>query len=240
MHQDRAQANQSPSTEHWLGTDDYGRDVFARFTYGGRWSILTGTVVTCVVLAVGWIVGGLAGYLGGWVDQTLMRITEVFLGLPWLYLLLALRATMPLDLRPQTSMLAMMLLIAGISWPRPARLVRGQVLSLKEQGYVEAATGFGVPRWKVFVRHVAPGTIGLLVTQALVLLPGFILADVAISFLGLGTVDPDPSWGALLIPLKQAWILQQEWWRVLPALLMLPFFMSFTWLAHSLSKKYTK
>lgn len=237
MAQDREHAGNPPSSHHWLGTDDYGRDVFARFCHGGRWSILSGAVVTCIVLAIGWLVGGVAGYRGGWADQILMRVTEVFLVLPWLYLLIALRATLPLDLRPRTAMLLMLLLIAGISWPRPARLVRGLVMSLREQGYVEAAVGFGVPHWKVFLHHVAPGTFGLLATQALILLPGFVLADVAISFLGLGTAEPDPSWGALLIPLKHAWMLQQEWWRVLPALLMLPFFASFAWAANAYGRK---
>jgi peptide/nickel transport system permease protein len=120
----------------------------------------------------------------------------------------------------------MMALIAAVSWARPARLVRGVVLSLGERGYVQAARGFGVPPWTIFRRHVLPGTWGLLAAQTLVLFPRFVLAEVTLSFLGLGVGEPDPNWGGLILGLKQAYLLREQWWRLLPAGLMMPLFLS--------------
>ena len=237
LEQHREIANQAPAAGHWLGTDEYGRDVFSRFLSGGRWSVVTGGAATVVVLVLGWTFGGAAGYIGGWVDRAIMGLVELQLVLPWLYLLLAVRALLPLRAAPRTAFIILLLLIALVSWARPARLVRGMVLSLKERGYVEPARGFGVPPWKIFVRHILPGTYGLLATQALLLFPRLVLAEVTLSFLGLGAGEPDPSWGALLIPLKQAWLLHQEWWRALPALLMLPFFLGFAWAVRSIEDR---
>ena len=239
LEQRRDLAGAAPGVHHWLGTDDYGRDVFSRFLYGGRWSILTGAAATLLVLLLSWILGGLAGYFGGWVDQLVMRVAEVFLVLPWLYLLLAARSLLPLSLEPRAAFLAMLLLVALVSWARPARLVRGLVLSIKERAYVEAARGFGVPGWTILLHHILPDTQALLVTQALILLPRFVLAEVTLSFLGLGTGEPDPSWGALLIPLKQAWMLSSEWWRVLPAMIMVPLFVGFAVAARRAERRST-
>ncbi len=222
--QHRELANLVPGAQHWMGTDDFGRDIWSRFLSGGSWSILAGAGATGLVLLLGWTIGGLAGYFGGWVDQLTMRVAELFLVLPWIYLLLGVRALLPLDLSPRVALGLMLLLIGLLSWARPARLVRGVVLSLREAGPVQAARGFGVSGPAIFVRHILPGTWDLLATQALILLPRFVLAEVTLSFLGLGLGEPDPSWGALLVPLKQAWRLDQHWWRTLPALFMLPFF----------------
>src|ERR1017187_5617340 len=120
----------------------------------------------------------------------------------------------------------MLTLIALVSWARPARLVRGLVLSLSERGYVEAAQGFGVPGFRIFLRHVLPGTLGLLAVQTLVLFPRFVLAEVTLSFLGLGVGEPEPSWGGLILGLKQAYLLHEQWWRLLPVGLMAPLFIS--------------
>lgn len=235
--QQREFANLAPGAGHWMGTDDFGRDVWSRFLAGGSWSILVGAGATALVLLLGWGIGGAAGYFGGWVDQFLMRLAEVFLVLPWVYLLLGVRALLPLHLPPRAAFGAVLLLIGAVSWARPARLVRGLVLSLKERGPAAAARGFGVPGGVVFLRHIFPGTWGLLATQALTLLPRFVLAEVTLSFLGLGVGEPDPSWGALLAPLKQAWLLEQQWWRIVPAAAMLPFFVGFAVAARSLAAR---
>ncbi len=229
--QQRELANLAPTAQHWLGTDDYGRDVASRFLAGASWSILVGAAATALVLAIAWLIGGAAGFLGGWVDQLAMRLADLFLVLPWFYLLLGLRSLLPLSLPPRPAFALLLLTIALVSWARPARLVRGLVLTAKEAGYVHAARGFGVPAPVIFFRHVLPATFDLLATQALILLPRFILAEVSLSFLGLGLGEPDPSWGALLVPLKQAWMLDQQWWRLLPALCMMPVFIGFAALA---------
>jgi peptide/nickel transport system permease protein len=234
--QQRELANLGPGAGHWMGTDDYGRDVFSRFLAGGQWSMLAGAGATLLVLLLGWTIGGAAGYFGGWVDAVLMRLAEVFLVVPWVYLLLGARALLPLHLPPRTAFGVVLLLIAAVSWARPARLVRGVVLSLRERGPVAAARGFGVPGPVIFWRHILPGTWELLAAQALVLLPRFVLAEVTLSFLGMGLGEPDPSWGALLAPLKQAWLVEQQWWRILPAVAMAPFFAIFALVGRGFSR----
>ena len=225
IEQHRDIANSGPSTAHWLGTDDYGRDVFSRFLAGASWSILTGIAATSFVLVIGWTLGGIAGFHGGWADQVFMRLAEFFLALPWLYMLIGLRAVLPLSMKPRTAVASMFFLMAMVSWARPARLVRGVVLTLSQRGYVEAARGFGVPEWRIFLRHVLPGTYGLAAAQALILFPRFVLAEVTLSFLGLGVGEPDPSWGGLILGLKQAYLLPEQWWRILPVVLMIPLFL---------------
>jgi len=224
LEQQRVLASAAPNAAHWLGTDDYGRDVLSRFLAGASWSIVTGVMSTAVVLLLGWAAGGLAGFRGGWLDNLIMRLSEVFLSVPWLYVLIGLRAVLPLNMKPRAAVASMLFVIALVSWARPARLVRGLVLSLSERGYVEAARGFGVAGWRVFLRHVLPGTYGLLIAQALVIFPRFVLAEVTLSFLGLGVGQPDPSWGELILGLKQAYLLPEQWWRVLPVCLMFPLF----------------
>lgn len=226
IQQNREMANHAPNSSHWLGTDDYGRDVLSRFLAGANWSILSGGAATLLVLILGWTAGGLAGLRGGWVDGAAMRLGEVFLSVPWLYALIGLRAALPLELKPRTAAASLLFAIALISWARPARLVRGLVLSLSQRGYVQAARGFGVPEWKILIRHILPGTYALLAAQALVLFPRFVLAEVTLSFLGLGAGQPEPSWGELILGLKQAYLLHAQWWRLLPVCLMLPLFIA--------------
>ena len=236
--QDRTAADSAPSVHHWLGTDEYGRDLAARFFYGGRWSILTGAAATLLALALGWITGGAAGLLGGSTDLIVMMISEWFLAVPWLYLLVAARAAMPLELDSRTAAFAIVLLIAVINWARPARLARGLVLSISRKGYVEAAHGFGVPVWRIFAWHILPGTAGVLLAQALVLLPRFVIAELTLSFLGLGAAEPHPSWGSLILPLKQIYLLDDRWWTVLPTLFMVPFFVCVSMAGRALEKRY--
>jgi peptide/nickel transport system permease protein len=226
LEQHREIANAAPSGLHWLGTDDYGRDVLSRFLAGANWSVLAGALATAVTLLIGWTAGGVAGFNGGWIDQILMRVGDLVLSLPWLYVLIGLRAVLPLSMKPRTAVATMLTLIALVSWARPARLVRGLVLSLSQRGYVEAAQGFGVSGFRIFLRHVLPGTLGLLAVQTLVLFPRFVLAEVTLSFLGLGVGEPDPSWGGLILGLRQAYLLREQWWRLLPVCLMAPLFLS--------------
>jgi len=233
-------ANTAPSTLHWLGADDYGRDILSRFLAGGSWSILSGISATALVLILGWSAGGLAGFRPGWPDHIIMRLAELMLSLPWLYVLIGLRAVLPLSTKPRTAVALMLLVIALVSWARPARLVRGLVLSLSQRGYVEAARGFGVPGWRIFFRHILPGTLGVLGAQALVLFPRFVLAEVTLSYLGLGVGEPEPSWGALIVGLKQAYLLREQWWRLLPVCLMLPLFVSCALSARALAERYRR
>ncbi len=236
--QDRAMADSPPGAHHWMGTDDYGRDLASRFLYGGRWSVFAGAAATVLALSAGWTLGGAAGFIGGRADQSIMLVSEWFLALPWLYLLIAARAVMPLDLPSRTAMLAVIFLIALVNWARPARLARGLVLSLSQKGYVDAARGFGVPGATIFIRHILPGTGQVFLAQMLTLLPRFVLAEVTLSFLGLGVSEPNPSWGALIVPLKQVYLLPQQWWKVIPTLLMIPFFVNFALVARQVESRF--
>jgi peptide/nickel transport system permease protein len=188
------------------------------------------------VLLTGWALGGAAGYLQGAVDSAVIALAEIFLTVPWLFLLLAVRAALPLGLPPRLAFLTLVLLIALTSWARPALLVRALVLSLSAKGYVTAALALGVPRWRVFLRHILPATAGLFLTQAVLLVPRFVLAEVTLTYLGLGS-GLEASWGALLLPLKQFYLLESQWWKGLPALLMIPFFVGMAVVAVEFEKR---
>jgi peptide/nickel transport system permease protein len=217
-----------------MGTDAYGRDQLSRTLYGGQISLLAGLLATIVSLLLGTAVGLIAGFYGGWMDDGLMRLAELFLALPWLYLLFAVRALLPLSISPQRAFLMIIAVIGVIGWVRPARLVRGIVLSAKERKYVLAARGFGASDFYLVRRHLLPQTYGVLVTQATLLVPQFILAEVTLSFLGLGIAEPVPSWGNLLASLQQYHVMVSYWWMFLPAIALALVFMSYFAVANAL------
>jgi peptide/nickel transport system permease protein len=163
-----------------------------------------------------------------------MRTSEIFAALPWLYLLLALRAFLPLHMSPAETFLLLITVIGVLGWSRPARLARGIVLSAKERNYVVAARGFGATEWYLLRRHVLPQTRAVILTQAAVLIPQYILAEVTLSFLGLGVADPVPSWGNMLSALQQYSVLASYWWMIIPGFLLVPVFLSYHVLAQSL------
>lgn len=222
--QDRAMLSHAPDVRHWLGTDQYGRDVWSRFLAGGSWSLLTGLGATSLILVLSLAIGGFAGWRGGWVDRLLMYTGDLFLSLPWLYVLIGLRAVMPLDMAPRKAEALMLLAIAMVSWARPARLVRGVVAAEISRGYVIAARGFGRPAWRIFTDHVLGALWNTLLAQGLTLLPRFVLAEVTLAFLGLGASGAEASWGELILPLQDPYLLTSQWWRILPLLLMMPLF----------------
>jgi len=220
-----------------LGTDAYGRDQFSRLLYGGQISLLAGILGAGCTLFIGLFVGSVAGYFGGWRDDVLMRVAELFLALPWLYLLFALRAFLPLSVSPLKAFFLIVVVIGGVGWARPARLVRGVVLSAKERDFVRAARGFGATDSYLLRRHILPETSSVLLTQAAILVPQYVLAEMTLSFLGLGIPEPVPSWGNLLSNLQQYSVLVSYWWMYLPALAMVPFFLGYLGLASSLQER---
>ncbi len=205
-----------------LGTDAFGRDQFSRIVHGGRISLAAGLLATLFTLALGTLLGSLAGFYGGWCDAVLMRLAELFLALPWLYLLLAVRAFLPLSLSPGSTFLLLVGVISVVGWARPARLIRGIVLSAKEREYVYAARGFGASDAYLMIRHILPQARGAILTQASLLIPQYILAEVTLSFLGLGVGEPAASWGSMLAPVREIAVLSAYWWMALPALVLLP------------------
>jgi peptide/nickel transport system permease protein len=219
-----------------LGSDGYGRDQLARILYGGQVSLLAGWLGAGITLSLGLGVGAVAGYYGGWRDEILMRLAELFLALPWLYLLFGLRAFLPLSVSPLEAFLLIVVVSGTVGWARPARLVRGVVLSAKQRDFVRAARGFGASDSYLFRRHILPETSSLLLTQATILVPQFVLAEMTLSFLGLGVPEPVASWGNLLANLQQYSVLMSYWWMYLPALAMVPFFMTYLGLASALQE----
>lgn len=178
--------------------------------------------------------GTAAGFYGGWTDAMLMRFAELFLALPWLYLLFALRAFLPLTVRPLEAFLLVVAVLGAVGWARPARLVRGVVLSIRQRDFIRAARGFGATNGYVLRRHVLPETASVLLTQATILVPQFVVAEMTLSFLGLGVPEPVPSWGNLLAVLQQYSVLISYWWMYLPAIVCVPFFVGYLGLANAL------
>lgn len=219
-----------------LGTDGYGRDQLSRILYGGQVSLLAGLLGAGITLLLAFVIGSVAGYYAGWRDGLLMRLAEVFLCLPWLYLLLGLRAFLPLDVDPLAAFRLVVVVIAIVGWARPARLVRGVVLSAKQRDFVRAARGFGASDAYLFRRHVFPAVLSVLLTQAALLIPQFVLAEMTLSFLGLGVPEPIASWGNLLANLQQYSVLASCWWMYLPALAIFPFFLGYLGLASTMQR----
>ena len=209
------------------GTDAYGRDQFSRFLYGGRISLFAGLMATVISLSLGTLFGGIAGFYGRWVDELIMRTAEIFLAVPWLYLLFAVRAFLPLEITPNAIFLLLITVMGAIGWARPARLIRGVVLSAKEREYVLAAKGFGASDIYLMRRHVLPQALSVALTQATLLIPRYVLAEVVLSFFGLGVSEPAPSWGNLLANLRQYEVLELYWWMFLPVLGLVPIFLAY-------------
>ncbi|HTX76513.1 MAG TPA: ABC transporter permease [Terracidiphilus sp.] len=184
---------QSPTAAHWAGTDELGRDTLSRLVYGARISLSVSLTVVGVSLALGLTFGGLAGYLGGWVDTALTTFAmNTFLALPGILLAIAFAAF----LGPGFSNLVLALAIGG--WAGYARLVRAQVMAVREREYVDAARALGAGGLRIFFRHILPNIAQPILVQAAIGMAGVILAEATLSFLGLGIPAPAPSWGAML------------------------------------------
>ncbi len=207
----------APARLSLLGTDAFGRDVFSRVLHGGRISIAAGLLATLCALLVGMTLGTIAGFFGGLLDRIVMRAADVFMALPWIYLLFAVRAALPLHIDTRATFLMLVAVLGVVDWARPARMIRGIVLSARERTYVRAAEGFGASSGYLLWRHILPHTYSLVLTQASVLIPQYLLAEVALSFLGLGIGEPTASWGGMLGTLQQYHVLTSYWWMLAPA-----------------------
>ena len=224
----------APGRVFLLGTDAYGRDVLSRLLFGGQVALLAAWLAMALALGLAALLGAAAGFYGGAIDALVMRSAEIVLALPWLYLLLAVRAALPLRLSPGATFVSLVAVLGGLGWARPARLVRGIVLSAKERDYVRAARGFGASDLYLLRRHLLPEAAGVLLTQAALLLPHYVLAEVNLSFLGLGTPEPVPSWGSMLASLLRYHVLSSCWWMFSPVLLLVPLFLALDALARAL------
>ena len=203
-------------TLNLLGTDEQARDQFSRLLHGGRISLFIGLVGVAVSFPIGMIVGGISGYFGGWLDAILMRFVEVLMTIPGIYLLVALAAVLPPGLSSSQRFLLIVLITSFISWSGLARVIRGQVLSLKEQEYVQAARALGANPFYIILHHVLPQTASYIIISATLAVPGFIASESVLSLIGLGIQQPDPSWGNLLSLATNASILVLQPWLIWP------------------------
>jgi peptide/nickel transport system permease protein len=220
-----------------MGTDAFGRDQFSRLLYGGQISLFAGLIAAALSLFWGTALATVAGYYGKWADEGIMRFAELFIALPWLYLLFAVRAFLPLHIPPANAFLLLIAVIGLVGWARPARLVRGIVLSAKQSNYVLAAANFGASDFYLMRRHILPQALSVVLTQAALLVPLYILAEVTLSFLGLGVAEPLPSWGNLLASLQQYYVLSSYWWMFLPGLTLVPIFLAYFSLAGAVQER---
>ena len=217
-----------------FGTDGYGRDIFSRLLFGGRISLLAAMVATLLSLLIGVAAGGIAGHFGGAVDAVIMRSSELVLALPWIYLLLAIRGSLPLHVEPTRTLVLLSAVIGAMGWARPARLIRGVVLSARERPFVSAARGFGASEWYLLRRHVLPQTLGVITAQAVTLIPQFVAAEATLSFLGLGIGEPVPSWGNMLSAFQQFQTVSSYWWMAAPLVALVAVSLTYFVLADAL------
>jgi peptide/nickel transport system permease protein len=202
---------EAPSREHPLGTDRLGRDIFARILFGGRTSLSLGFMVVGIAVAIGLPLGATAGFFGGWVDEVIMRITDVFLSFPPLLLAIAVAAALG------PSFINSMLAVSIVWWPWYTRIVRAQTLSIKERAYIEASRGIGVKDFAIITRHILPNVITPVLVQVTIDIGAAILTGAVLSFLGLGVQPPTPDWGKM-VDVGRTYMLVAPWYATFPGL----------------------
>lgn len=216
----REAAGAPPSREHWLGTDEIGRDRFARVLYGTRISLLVAPAAALLSTLMAALVGGLAGYLGGAWSRAAMAVTDLFLSLPWLFLLITVRAVMPLNVSPMVSILVTFLMLGLLGWTSAARVLCASATTLRDSDFVRQARASGVRGARLFWIHVLPNLKPVLYAQFWISIPAFILSEANLGILGLGVAEPMPSWGSLLKELEGIVSVGEEPWKFVPLVLL--------------------
>jgi peptide/nickel transport system permease protein len=217
----------APSSAHWFGTDEVGRDVLTRVVFGARASLMAGVISIGIALSIGVPLGLVAGYLGGFVDALISRLTDAMLACPFLILAIALAAFLGPSLGNA------MIAIGITATPIFVRLTRGQVMAVKVEDYVEAARAVGNPRWRIALVHILPNILPALLVQATLSIAAAIIAEAALSFLGLGQQPPAPSWGSMLNA-AQRFLVNAPWMAIWPGLAIFATVLSFNLLGDGL------
>lgn len=216
-----------PSRQHLLGTDSLGRDILSRIIYGARISLSIGIIAVGIATIVGLILGASAGFYGGFIDVLIMRFLDIMLCFPTFFLILAVVAVM------EPSIFNIMVVIGFTSWMGPARLIRSEILSLKEREFILAETALGASSFRIITRHLLPNAMGPVLVNATLGIAGAILLESGLSFLGLGVQPPTPSWGNMLIEAKST--LGVAWWiTIFPGLAILVTILGFNFIAEGL------
>lgn len=219
--QDREAAGAPPSHQHWLGTDEIGRDRLARVLYGTRISLLLAPAAALLSTLMAALIGGLAGYVGGLWARGAMAITDLFLSLPWLFLLITVRAVLPLNVSPMLSVVVTFLLLGLLGWTSAARVLCTAAGSLRDADFVRQARASGIPGIRLFWIYVLPNLKPVLYAQFWVSIPAFILSEANLGILGLGVAEPLPSWGSLLKELEGLVSVGEEPWKFVPLVLLI-------------------
>ena len=207
-----------PSAKHWLGTDKYGMDMLTRLMYGGRVSLMIGFIVIIIETVLGVILGGIAGYFGGWVDNLIMRLVDIFYCIPSMPIILILGAAMDQQrVEPGKRLIYLMLILGILGWAGIARLVRGQILSLREQEFMTATEACGISAWHRIFRHLIPNVIPQLIVTCTMSLGSTILTEATLSFLGLGVKYPFASWGNIINDVNNAYVMTNYLFIWVPA-----------------------
>lgn len=201
-----------------LGSDNYGRDLFTRILYGGRVSLFIGFIAIFITTAIGLIMGGISGYYGGFIDSVIMRAVEVIMSIPSFYLLLALAAVLPLDLSSAFRFFLIVSILAFQGWAGMARVIRGMVLSVKSEDYIAAAEALGADDKRIILKHILPSTATYVIIRATVAIPGYIIMESGLSFIGLGIQEPSASWGNMLSAAQNITKISDFPWLLLPGL----------------------
>jgi ABC-type dipeptide/oligopeptide/nickel transport system permease subunit len=223
----REAADAAPSRQHWLGTDEVGRDRFARVLYGTRISLLLAPAAALLSTLMAALIGGLAGYLGGLWARTAMAVTDLFLSLPWLFLLITVRALMPLNVSPAFSILVTFLMLGLLGWTSASRVLCATAGSLRDSDFIRQARASGMRGPRLFWIHVIPNLTPVLYAQFWISIPAFILTEANLGVLGLGVTEPMPSWGSLLKELEGLVSIGEEPWKFVPLVLLLVVVTSF-------------
>ena len=208
----------APSREHWLGTDRNGMDMLTRLMYGGRVSLIIGFIVEAISTLLGIIMGGLAGYFGKWVDNLIMRIVDIFYCIPMMPIIIILGAAMDaMSVEPRLRMVYLMLILGFLGWPGMARLIRGQILSLREQEFMTATEAGGIRVSRRIFKHLVPNVIPQIIVSVTMGIGGTIITEASLSFLGLGVKFPFASWGNIINDVNNTFVLQHFWFIWIPA-----------------------
>lgn len=216
-----------PSLEHPFGTDTLGRDVLCRVIYGARISLAVGVLATAISTLIGLVMGALAAYNGGWWDTLIMRFADIFLAFPYTLFVIAMLAVIGPGIQN------VFIAIGVLGWPSIARVFRSAILSVKENDYVDAARAMGASDARIIVRHIFPNSVASIVVYATMNIGGAILTESALSFLGMGVIPPDPSWG-IMIQDGQTYLATQPWLMIMPGIAILTTVLAFTLLGDGL------
>src|SRR5690349_413898 len=206
----------APSAKHWLGTDSLGRDRFSRLLYGTRVSLLLAPAAALLSTLLAILVGGAAGFLGGAWERVALWTTDLFLSLPWIFLLIAVRAVMPLNVSPEVSIVITFSLLGILGWAPAARVLCANARSLRHSDFVLQARASGLKTSRVLAVHIVPNLAPVLLAQFWISIPVFILAEANLGILGLGVAEPLPSWGSLLRELENFANFSGEYWKLVP------------------------